>query len=383
MAQRIWLRRVGKIALRGAPARRGAWAILPTRTHGEALTAWAKSLWRLAYTGRPSQAILPTLRCAPARRFCPPYAVLALAALLLAGAARAEALLDEAARAALLKRADGRIVHVESEYNDIYVTKRRSELTMSFQLKGWDYTESVSNLSDPDDLPLRYTQVMTVAAIYPETPKRILMLGLGAGTLSTYLGRFMPEANINVVEIDRRVIDTAKTYFGLRETERVHYLDSDGRVFLNRRKETYDLILLDAYRGGFVPFHLLTREFYELVKQHLAPGGAVASNVHDGTKLYHSTVKTLAEVFPSVELYPSGQGEVIAIGTAWTPDQDILARRAAALQQAHNFRFPLPQLFERRKTNTQSEAEGGELITDDFAPVNLYDMLGNDLPRRK
>jgi spermidine synthase len=316
-------------------------------------------------------------------RLCPPYAVLALAALLLAGAARADTLLDEAARAALLKRADGRIVHVESEYNDIYVTKRRSDLTMSFQLKGWDYTESVSNLSDPDDLPLRYTQVMTVAAIYPETPKRILMLGLGAGTLSTYLGRFMPEANIDVVEIDRRVIDTAKTYFGLRETERVRYLDSDGRVFLNRRKDLYDLILLDAYRGGFVPFHLLTREFYELVKQRLAPGGAVASNVHDGTKLYHSTVKTLAEVFPSVELYPSGQGEVIAIGTTWKPDQDILARRAAALQQAHNFRFPLPQLFERRKTNAQSEAEGGELITDDFAPVNLYDTLGSDPPRRK
>ena len=101
----------------------------------------------------------------------------------------------------------------------------------------------------------------------------------------------------------------------MRETDHVRYRAGDGRVFLNRSKETYDLILLDAYRGGFVPFHLLTREFYELVKQRLTPGGAVASNVHDGTKLYHSTVKTLAAVFPSVDLYPSGQGEVIAIGT--------------------------------------------------------------------
>ena len=79
----------------------------------------------------------------------------------------------------------------------------------------------------------------------------------------------------------------------------------DGRVFLNRSKETYDLILLDAYRGGFVPFHLLTREFYELVKQRLSPGGSVASNVHDGTKLYHSTVKTFAAVFPALDLYPN------------------------------------------------------------------------------
>ena len=56
-------------------------------------------------------------------------------------AARADKLVDESVRAAMLKRPDGRIAHIESEYNDIFVTKRRDELTMSFQLKGWDYTE--------------------------------------------------------------------------------------------------------------------------------------------------------------------------------------------------------------------------------------------------
>jgi spermidine synthase len=369
MVQQGWTRRVGKIASRGLRTWHGARAILPTRSDFERLTAWAKSHQRSSARKR-----LGT-------RVCPPY--VALAALLLAGAARADSLLDEGARAAMLKRPDGRIAHIESEYNDIYVNKRRNELTMSFQLKGWDYTESVANLADPDDLPLRYTQVMTIAALYPETPKRILMLGLGGGTLSTYLGRFMPEAYIDVVDIDRRVIETAKTYFGLRESEHVRYLDGDGRVFLNRHKELYDLILLDAYRGGFVPFHLLTREFYELVKQRLAPGGAVASNVHDGTKLYHSTVKTLGQVFPSVDLYPTRQGEVIAVGTVWTPEQEMLAHRAAALQEAQNFRFPLPELLERRMSNPRAEAEGGDLITDDFAPVNLYDTQGKDRPRRK
>ena len=83
------------------------------------------------------------------------------------------------------------------------------------------------------------------------------------------------------------MIDVAKKYFAMRETERVRYIAADGRVFLNRNKERYDLILLDAYRGGYVPFHLLTKEFYTLVKDRLTPGGAVAFNVHDGTKLYH------------------------------------------------------------------------------------------------
>ena len=84
-------------------------------------------------------------------------------------------------------------------------------------------------------------------------------------------------------------------------------------MFLNRNKQLYDLILVDAFHGGYVPFHLLTKEFYTLVKQRLTPGGAAAFNVHDGTKLYVSTIMTLGAVFPAVHLYPTGEGEVIVV----------------------------------------------------------------------
>jgi spermidine synthase len=179
------------------------------------------------------------------------------------------------------------------------------------------------------------------------------------------------------------VITAAKTYFGLRETERMRYRAGDGRVFLNRSNERYDLILLDAYRGGYVPFHLLTREFYTLVKQRLAPGGAAAFNVHDGSKLYASTVKTLGEVFPSLDLYPTGMGEVIAVGTASPLDMPTLERRATALQERQGFRFPLPQLLQRRMDKPQAQAANGDLITDDFAPADVYDVIGKDPQRRK
>ena len=208
--------------------------------------------------------------------------------------AHANDLIDRKIRADMLKRADGRVAHIETEYNDIFITKRRNELTMSFQLKGYDYTELVANLADPDDLPVRYTQVMTLGVAYPAETKKVLMIGLGGGSISSYLGRYMPEAAIDTVEIDPGVVTAAKKYFGMIETPRVRYHEGDGRVFLNRRKDTYDLILVDAFHGGYVPFHLLTKEFYTLVKQHLAPGGAAAFNVHDGTKLYASTLLTLA-----------------------------------------------------------------------------------------
>jgi len=320
-----------------------------------------------------------------ARLHRPAGSVLVVVALAVSTApsGRADNLIDEAVRASMLERADGRLAHIETAYNDVFITKRRHQLVMSFQLKGWDYTESVSNLLDPDDLPLRYAQVMTIATIYPETARKILMLGLGGGSISTYLGRFMPEAAITTVEIDPDVITAAKTYFGLRETERMRYRAGDGRVFLSRNDELYDLILLDAYRGGYVPFHLLTREFYTLVKQRLTRGGAAAFNVHDGSKLYASTVKTLGEVFAALDLYPSGVGEVIAVASASPLDPRTLERRAATLQERHGFRFPLPQILRRRLEQPRLQAVNGDVITDDFAPADVYDVIGKDARRRK
>jgi spermidine synthase len=320
-----------------------------------------------------------------ARLHRPAGSVLVVVALAVstAPAGRADNLIDQAVRASILERADGRLAHIETAYNDVFITKRGHQLVMSFQLKGWDYTESVSNLLDTDDLPLRYAQVMTIAAIYPETARKILMLGLGGGSISTYLGRFMPEAAITTVEIDPGVITAAKTYFGLRETERMRYRAGDGRVFLSRNDELYDLILLDAYRGGYVPFHLLTREFYTLVKQRLTPGGAAAFNVHDGSKLYASTVKTLGEVFAALDLYPSGVGEVIAVASASPLDPRTLERRAATLQERHGFRFPLPQILRRRLEQPRLQAANGDVITDDFAPADVYDVIGKDARRRK
>src|SRR5262249_8942867 len=330
---------------------------------GLTLLAWPRLYGRRALTSVAALVAAASLACS-------------------AAASRAADLIDPQVRADMLARRDGRIAHIETEHNDIYINKRREELTMSFQLKGWDYDESIVNLKDADDLPVLYTRNMTIGAIYPEDVKSALMLGLGGGSISTYLGRHMPALPIDTVEIDPKVIAAAKTYFGIRETDKVKYLEGDGRVFLNRNRKTYDLILVDAFHGGYVPFHLLTKEFYTLLRQRLTPTGAAVFNVHDGTKLYASTVLTLASVFPGVHLYPSGEGETIAVATASpAPSDDVLARRAAALQEQYRFRFPLPELLAKR--TDQKPTQKGELITDDFAPVNLYDTIGDRRGRKK
>ncbi|MGV3635183.1 MAG: spermidine synthase [Pseudorhodoplanes sp.] len=300
---------------------------------------------------------------------------------LLPGTASGEDLVDIKVREQMLMRKDGQIDHVETTYNDIFVNKDKAELNMSFQLKGWDYTQSTINLTDIDDLPIAYTRQMTMAVVYPAELKRILMIGLGGGSISTYLGRYIPDVTIDTVEIDPGVISAAKKYFGIRESNRVRYLSGDGRVFLNRNKQPYDLIILDAFHGGYIPFHLLTKEFFRLVKRNLTPDGAVATNLHDNTKLYYSTILTLRSEFPDLHFYPSGEGEVITVGTLKPRDRDAVVRRAEQMQETYKFRFPLPQLVAKPLTDVDTSA--GVMLTDDFAPADLYNAQRNTQGKRK
>ena len=246
---------------------------------------------------------------------------------------------------------------------------------MSFQLKGYDYTESVANLADPDDLPVRYTQMMTVGVLYPPEVKRVLMIGLGGGSISSYLGRYMPDATIDTVEVDPGVITAAKKYFGMIETPRVRYLEGDGRVFLNRRKETYDLILVDAFHGGYVPFHLLTRSSTRWSSSASRPAALPRSTCTTAPSSMPRRSLTLRAVFPGVHLYPSGQGEMITVATAepaarWRDARE--PRQVAAGED--RFRFPLPALLARR--TEKSGAHADRRTAHRRFRAGLYDTIG-------
>ncbi len=293
-------------------------------------------------------------------------------------------LVDENVRARMLKHADGRIAHLETEYNNLYIDKGGPLLSLATRVRSQTNFHSIVDLADPDAMPVPYARTMPVALLYPQAVRHILMVGLGAGSISTYLGRAMPEVQIDVVELDPGVIAAGRKYFGLGETDKVHFIEADGRVYLNRSKDLYDLILLDAYRELGVPFHLLTREFYALVKQRLAPGGAVASNIAGNTKLYLSTLATLRTVFSTVDVYPewndaNGAQSIIVAVPAARPSADALLRRAVALQEQYHFRYPLADLVSERVTD--QNADGGEVLTDDFAPVNLYETMPARSPK--
>jgi spermidine synthase len=272
-------------------------------------------------------------------------------------------------RATLLGRDDGQLAHIEGQYNDIFVTKRGNELLLSSRLKGWNYTESRIDLTDPEIIPSIYLRRMTTVLAYAPRADSILLVGLGGGVLTNYVGHYLPQAELDTVEIDPGMIDAAKSYFEVAPSERMRLTENDGRVFLNRSRKLYDVAFIDAYIGVSVPFHLMTREFYTLLKRHLAPGGAAVFNIHEVNRLFAISLRTLRAEFANVELYRSGLGEVAVVASDTPRSAEALQRRAEELQNRYGFRYPLPDLLTHR---AELDPGAGEILTDDFAPVDVY-----------
>jgi spermidine synthase len=262
--------------------------------------------------------------------------------------------------------AQGLLESRESLYNNIFIFGDKDTVTMTFGQNKRYYTESSMSLSDPGALTVDYTRLMTLGIAYPPKVERVLEIGLGGGRTVSYLSATLPDTGILAVELDKDVVELARKYFKFRETARLRTVVSDGRSFLMRDSEKWDVILIDAYRGPFVPFHLLTKEFYTLVKSRLAPGGVVVQNIEPSTMLFDSATATLKSVFPSVDLYDGG-GNVVAIGYEGPSlRQAELLQRAAAAQERYKPRYDLRTMAGTRRVFGQPT---GKILTDDFAPV--------------
>lgn len=269
---------------------------------------------------------------------------------------------------------DGKLIEKrESVYNTIFVYERGQLILMSFGHNNRYWQESAYDPRDERVLPFRYTRLMTVALAYAQRMDKILEIGFGGGRTAWYLHRALPTKQVRSVELDPDVVKLAKKYFGIRDEPNFHVTAKDGRLFLARDDGFYDVILIDAYRGPFVPFHLLTKEFYELVASRLAPGGVVAQNIEPTTMLFDAALATLKSVFAHVDLYDArGNTVAIAYNGAALSKEKVL-ESAEARQAEWGFYYPLPRLAAgRRVLKKQLDARP---LTDDFAPVEMLKAI--------
>jgi spermidine synthase len=220
--------------------------------------------------------------------------------------------------------------------------------------------------------------MMTATVAYPPKLHSILEIGLGGGRTASYLHHYLPEVEITSVELDPVVLELARKYFNVKDGGKFNVVTKDGRLFLTDTKAKYDIILIDAYRAPFVPFHLLTKEFYQIVRDHLVDGGVIAQNVEPTTMLFDASVKTIQAVFPQTEFYVA-DGNVVTmayLGKART--QEELASRATKRQAKYLFRYRLPVLLANRRLlppDMEPIDPQAKVLTDDFAPVDALKAI--------
>jgi spermidine synthase len=258
-----------------------------------------------------------------------------------------------------VKAATGVLHEQESRYQFIQVRERDGARRLYL-----NEGVAVHSLWRPDTVLTGgvWDTFLVVPTLLQQPPRSLAILGNAGGTVARGFGVYFPRVDIDGVEIDPAVTDVGRRYLGLGDNPRLHVHDADARPFLRRTDRRYDLIYVDAYHQPYVPFYLATREFFRLVREHLAPGGLVALNVATvpgDDRLARELAGTLAQELPDVRWWQPLRFNRIVIGLTAAPAHRRAARRLA----------PLARMLARDLS--ASVAPSDEPWTDDHAPVEL------------
>jgi spermidine synthase len=165
------------------------------------------------------------------------------------------------------------------------------------------------------------------------SPKRILIIGLGGGSIPRVFRAVLPGVPVDVVEVDEAVIEAARDYFDFAAGGTVRVIAQDARVYVKRAARSglkYDLIVLDAFDEEYIPEHLMTREFLEECRAILASGGVLVANTFSSSRLYDSESLTYRAAFgPFLNLRPASGNRVIIARAGRAPTLAELQAGAA------------------------------------------------------
>lgn len=280
--------------------------------------------------------------------------------------------------AVLAGDATARVIHTErSLYQNILITREGDEVCMKFSLRVYQRRQSCIDLERPRRMVFTYTRMMLAGLLVAEaSPKRVLIVGLGGGTLPTALAALLPDSHIDVVEIDPAVVRMAETFFGFQSTPRVTVSVQDARVFGRRAAlddRRYDLILLDAFTADYIPEHLMTVEYLDETRALLAPNGVLVANTFAVSDLYDYESVTYERVFgPFLNLRTwNSANRVIIASPAPLPNRHTLESRAAALAPSLKaYGVPITD-YPGQMSRDRDWDPATRPLTDQYSPANL------------
>jgi spermidine synthase len=205
---------------------------------------------------------------------------------------------------------------------------------------------------------------------------RAAFLGGGAFVMPTALLDAFPEVQVDVIEIDKKVIETGRRYFRINDYPQMNVVACDARRFLKTSKQKYDFIFGDAYNGlNRIPAHLVTVEYFDIVKGHLSQDGVYMMNIIGSAKgkrsiLFQSLVKTLLKVFNNVSVFlvdpdnPNAIQNIIVVASG----HDLAINSQTAKEQIRI--DTISKLLKGYLRPSQYDISNGVIFTDEKNPID-------------
>jgi len=209
---------------------------------------------------------------------------------------------------------------------------------------GSKIVQSSMRIEHPFDLDLPYTRAMMAFLLFRPHTERLLMIGLGGGSLAKFMYHRLPKIHVTLVEIDPRVVETARNFFFLPpDDERLQVVVDDGAAYVAAHPGCYDVIMVDGHDGQSLSPTLITPQFYAACREALRPNGMLVANLLTADPDMVSYYKNMANAFSWLALaLPSPPGNLIALAFERghvPPRWDPLRIRAREIEAEYGVEF--------------------------------------------
>jgi len=193
------------------------------------------------------------------------------------------------------------LFETKTNFHDIKVIEENSIRKLIFG-SGFCSEQSAVNLLEPHKHVFDYTMLAMHTLLFKPHPSSILVIGLGGGIIPRELGKYAPNSIIDIIELDPAIKSIAENYFFFKESERIKVHIGDAFGVVKKLSRKYDIIIVDAFLSNYIPFHLMSLEFFKSINKITKKSGVVAFNISSVHPSFSSQVNTIRSVFGD-ELY--------------------------------------------------------------------------------